>query len=326
MSSFSRLLLLLGICLLAALLWNLSTGYVSLPLQSFLDAEDGLHAVALLRVNRVWAMALAGLAMPLSGFLLQEFFQNPLAGPSVLGITSVSSLAAALAIFVFGGMMLPAALQSGMMTIFGLGGSLVLLVVLLAVSRRFQNHSYLIVFGFLISAFCGAVISLLQLYAENQQLKNYLMWSFAGTPTLTSGQLQLLTVLIAGGVAVAVGAIRPLIGSMLGTQRAQAFGVDEKKLGWLVILSSSLLAASITTFLGPVLFVGIVIPHLARLLWNPARLWHLAVLCCLLGILAMELLSAISETLAIPVNVLCSVLGIPVIFLMLWKQQKKFLA
>lgn len=326
MSRFSWLVLVLALGVGAALVLNLGTGYVSLSLKSFFNANDARHLVALLRVNRVWAMALAGLAMPLSGFLLQEYFRNPLAGPSVLGITSVSSLAAALAIFIFGGMVLPAVLQSGLMTLFGLGGSLLLLVILLAVARRFQNNSYLIVFGFLISAFCGAVISLLQLYAEDQQLKNYLMWSFAGTPTLTAGQLQILTLLILAGMATAVFCIRPLIGSMLGSERAQAFGIDEKRLGWLVILSSSLLAASITTFVGPVLFVGIVIPHLARLLWNPARLWHLALLCALLGVLGMELLSAASEALAIPVNILCSVLGIPVIFLMLWQQQKRFLA
>lgn len=325
MSRFSKLLLVLLLGIVAAVVLNLSTGYVSLPIQSFFDASDARHPVALLRINRVWTMALAGLAMPLSGFLLQEYFRNPLAGPSVLGITSVSSLAAGLAIFVFSGMVMPAVLSSGMMAIFGLGGSLLLMLVLMVVARRFQNNSYLIVFGFLISAFCGAVISLLQLYAEDQQLKSYLMWSFAGTPTLTTGQLQMLTLLIVGGIVVAGLAIRPLIGSLLGSQQAQAFGIDEKRLGWLVIFSSSLLAASVTTFIGPVLFVGIVIPHLARLIWNAARLWHVALLCVLLGILALLLLSAVSEMLAIPVNVLCSVLGIPVIFLMLWQQQKRAL-
>lgn len=273
-------------------------------------------------MNRILVMALAGISIPTSGFLLQEYFQNPLAGPSVLGITSVASLSVAFYIFFFHDFALPEFLQNGFISIAAVTGSILMMLVLISFSNTFQDKSFLIIFGFLVSALAGAVVALLQLYADNQSLKNYILWSYGANQQVSNYQLIILSVIVFIGLMVSFRTIKPLIGNTLGIQYAQSFGVNLTQLKYLIIISSSLLSASVTAFLGPVLFIGIVVPHFCRMIWNPAQLWHQWILNMLLGIFIMELFSVISELIQLPLNVITSLFGIPVILLMLIKSRR----
>jgi len=300
---------------------NLNVGFISLSLADFFS--DSSHSqIAQIRMNRILVMALAGISIPTSGFLLQEYFQNPLAGPSVLGITSVASLSVAFYIFFFHDFALPEFLQNGFISIAAVTGSVLLMLVLISFSNTFQDKSFLIIFGFLVSALAGAVVALLQLYADNQSLKNYILWSYGANQQVSNYQLIILSVIVFIGLMVSFRTIKPLIGNTLGIQYAQSFGVNLTQLKYLIIISSSLLSASITAFLGPVLFIGIVVPHFCRMIWNPAQLWHQWILNMLLGIFIMELFSVISELIQLPLNVITSLFGIPVILLMLIKSRR----
>lgn len=318
---FSILLIFLSVFILISVILNLNTGFISLHVSDFFDASSKNNQIADLRTYRVLAMLLAGISIPTSGLLLQEYFQNPLAGPSVLGITSVASLSVAFYIFLSGDWVLPELLQNSFLSLFAIGGSFIMMLVLLSFSRSFQDKSFLIIFGFLISALAGAIVSILQFYADNQSLKNYILWSFGANNQVSGNQLWILFAFILVGLFLSFKSIKPLIGNALGTQYAQSLGVNLDRLKYLIIIASSLLSASITAFLGPILFIGIVIPHFCRLIYNPSKLWQQWILNMLLGMLIMILFSTISELLGLSLNIITSLFGIPVILTMMMKKR-----
>ncbi|WP_347216905.1 iron ABC transporter permease [Chryseobacterium sp.] len=318
---FKILCLLLTIAIIGGAIVNLNTGFLSLSLQDFFQ-DSAQSQIAEIRINRVLVMLLAGISIPTSGFLMQEYFQNPLAGPDILGITSVASLSVAFYIFFSHNILIPEFLQNSFLSLSAIGGSLLLMLILLSMSNKFQDKSYLIIFGFLVSAFAGAIVSLLQFYAENQSLKNYILWSFGANNMVTRNQIYVLSILVLIGSFFCFKSIKPLIGNSLGTSYAQSLGVNLKHLKLLIIVASSLLSASITAFLGPILFIGIIVPHFCRLIYNPSKLWQQWILNMFLGMLVMLFFSVIAEKTQIPLNVISSVFGIPVILLMLLKQNK----
>jgi iron complex transport system permease protein len=318
---FKILCLFSLIAIVFAVVMNLNTGFLNLHLQDFFQNSDHSQ-IAEIRVNRILVMILAGISIPTSGFLMQEYFQNPLAGPDILGITSVASLSVAFYIFFSHDFLLPEFLQNSFLSLSAIAGSLALMLVLLSMSNKFQDKSYLIIFGFLVSAFAGAIVSLLQFYAENQSLKNYILWSFGANNMVTRNQIFVLLILVSIGMFICFKTIKPLIGNSLGSSYAQSLGVNLQHLKLLIIIASSLLSASITAFLGPILFIGIIVPHFCRLIYNPAKLWQQWILNMLLGMLIMLLFSTFAEKTQIPLNVISSIFGIPVILMMLLKQNK----
>ena len=320
--NFKITTILILIAILVSMVINLNIGFIKLNFSDFLSSSSDQAQIAQLRINRILVMLLAGISIPTSGFLLQEYFQNPLAGPSVLGITSVASLSVAFYIFFSQDFILPEFLQNSFLSISAIGGSLVLMLILLAFSGKFQDKSFLIIFGFLISALAGAIVSILQFYAENQSLKNYVLWSFGANNQVSTNQIWILSVIVILGLFLTFKTIKPLIGNSLGTAYAQSLGVNLRQLKYFVIIASSLLSASVTAFLGPILFIGIVVPHFCRMLFNPAKLWQQWILNMLLGILIMEFFSIISETTQFPLNIITSLFGIPVILMMMLKNKR----
>lgn len=318
---FKILCSVLIIAIICVSIINLDTGFLDLHFQDFFqDSENG--QIAEIRVNRFLVMLLAGISIPTSGFLMQEYFQNPLAGPDILGITSIASLSVAFYIFFSHNILLPEFLQNSFLSLSAIIGSLLLMLVLLSISNKFQDKSYLIIFGFLVSAFAGAIVSLLQFYAENQSLKNYILWSFGANNMVSRNQIIVLSILVFIGLFICFKTIKPLIGNSLGNSYAQSLGVNLNHLKILIIVTSSLLSASITAFLGPILFIGIIVPHFCRLIYNPAKLWQQWILNMFLGMLIMLLFSIAAEKTQIPLNVISSLFGIPVILMMLLKQNK----
>ena len=126
--------------------------------------------------------------------------------------------------------------------------------------------------------------------------------------------------LIIIGLIFTFKSIKPLIGNALGTAYAQSFGISQSKLKISIIVASSLLSASVTAFLGPILFIGVVVPHFCRMIWNPAQLWHQWILNMILGIFIMQVFSIISELSQFPINFITTFFGIPVILLMLMRK------
>ena len=228
--NFKITTILILIAILVSMVINLNIGFIKLNFSDFFSSSSDQAQIAQLRINRILVMLLAGISIPTSGFLLQEYFQNPLAGPSVLGITSVASLSVAFYIFFSQDFILPEFLQNSFLSISAIGGSLVLMLILLAFSGKFQDKSFLIIFGFLISALAGAIVSILQFYAENQSLKNYVLWSFGANNQVSTNQIWILSVIVILGLFLTFKTIKPLIGNSLGTAYAQSLGVNLRQL------------------------------------------------------------------------------------------------
>lgn len=322
LSKFSFLVSLIILLGIFAFFTNLNIGFVRLHFSDFFDSGSENFQIAGLRIGRALAMFLAGIAIPTSGFLLQEYFKNPLAGPDVLGITSVSSLFVAFYIFFSQNILIPIFLQNSFISISSILGSIILMMILLLFSNRFRDRSFIIIFGFLISALAGAVVSFLQFYVENQSLKNYILWTFGANNQASFPQIAILSGLIIIGLFFTFKSIKPLIGNALGTAYARSFGISQSKLKTSIIIASSLLSASVTAFLGPILFIGIVVPHFCRMIWNPSRLWHQWILNMILGIFIMQIFSIISEISHFPINIIVTFFGIPVILLMMIRSAK----
>lgn len=316
-------ILILCICFLAlvAIVWNFSTGFLSLSIQDFFSSEREHFQVAKFRLHRVLAVLLAGISVPVSGFVLQEYFRNPLAGSEVLGISSVASLAVACYIFLSSDFVFPEFLENGFLSISAILGSLLMMFILLLFSKKISDKSFLIIFGFLISALSGAFISVMQLYGDQQSLKNFILWSFGANNQLSSGQLLWLSFFTIVGILLSLKIIKPLMGMGMGEEYARSLGVRLEVLKYLVILATSLLSASVTAFMGPILFIGIVVPHFCRMLYNPSKLWHQWLLNILVGICVMQFFSVISEYFALSMNIITSLFGIPVILMMLMKKE-----
>ena len=320
MKRFPVLVILIILFAIIAFFINLNIGFAKLNFSDFFNSESENFQIAGFRINRALAMLLAGIAIPTSGFLLQEYFKNPLAGPDVLGITSVSSLFVAFYIFFSQNIVIPDFLQNSFISFASIMGSIILMMLLLLFSNRFRDKSFIIIFGFLISALAGAVVSFLQFYVESQSLKNYILWTFGANNQASLIQILILTVLIIIGLIFTFKSIKPLIGNALGVAYAQSFGISQSKLKISIIVASSLLSASVTAFLGPILFIGVVVPHFCRMIWNPAQLWHQWILNMILGIFIMQVFSIISELSQFPINIITTFFGIPVILLMLMKK------
>jgi iron complex transport system permease protein len=139
---------------------------------------------------------------------------------------------------------------------------------------------------------------------------------------VTRNQIVVLSILVLIGSFICFKSIKPLIGNSLGASYAQSLGVNLQHLKILIIVASSLLSASVTAFLGPILFIGIIVPHFCRLIYNPAKLWQQWILNMFLGMLIMLFFSIIAEKTQIPLNVISSIFGIPVILMMLLKENK----
>ena len=320
LKNFKTICFLIIIGIIISFLINLNIGFAKLNFSDFFYSESENFQIAGFRINRALAMLLAGIAIPTSGFLLQEYFKNPLAGPDVLGITSVSSLFVAFYIFFSQNILIPDFLQNSFISLSSIVGSIFLMMILLLFSNRFRDKSFIIIFGFLISALAGAVVSFLQFYVESQSLKNYILWTFGANNQASLIQISILTVLIIIGLIFTFKSIKPLIGNALGVAYAQSFGISQSELKISIIVASSLLSASVTAFLGPILFIGVVVPHFCRMIWNPAQLWHQWILNMILGIFIMQVFSIISELSQFPINIITTFFGIPVILLMLMKK------
>jgi iron complex transport system permease protein len=319
-NKFGNICLFIIVGIVISFIINLNIGYATLTFSDFYDNSSNQFQIAGFRINRALAMLLAGIAIPTSGFLLQEYFKNPLAGPDVLGITSVSSLFVAFYIFFSQDILIPDFLQNSFISLSSIIGSIVLMMILLLFSNRFRDKSFIIIFGFLISALAGAVVSFLQFYVESQSLKNYMLWTFGANNQANIIQISILAVLIFIGLMFTFKSIKPLIGNALGIAYAQSFGISQSKLKISIIVASSLLSASVTAFLGPILFIGVVVPHFCRMIWNPAQLWHQWILNMILGVFIMQVFSIISELSQFPINIITTFFGIPVILLMLMKK------
>lgn len=317
--------LVLGLCLSLAL----GTVYIA-PSKLFpalLGWEEALpvHNKILwqVRIPRSIAALLAGASLSLSGLLMQTFFRNPIAGPFVLGISSGAGLGAAIWMMGAGWLLSWGIIGNadlfnswGLVISACIGAGLVLML-LLAVAWRIQDVGTLLILGMMLGSAVGALVILLQFFSGREELQRYVFWSMGDLGGLSWSEIAVLGPLTLGTILLAPLLAQPLNVLLLGEDNATALGVSVKRLRWQIILSTAILAGSITAFCGPIAFVGIAVPHAARMLWRTQRHQILIVGTILLGMVVLLYCQLLAQMLfkdkVLPINVVTSLLGAPVV-------------
>jgi iron complex transport system permease protein len=318
---FSTLTLLL----LLSLLLNISLGQVSIPIKEIFKSLFGSSAskatweyiIINFRLPKAIAAILVGIGLSISGLLMQTLFRNPMAGPYVLGLSSGSSLGVAFVIL--GSSYLGFTIyEAGISIILAscLGSFLVLILILL-VSNKLKDTMSILIVGLMFSSFTSAIVSVLSYFSSAEQLQKFTFWSMGNIGNISWQNIIYLSISIAIGLVLSIKAIKPLDSLLLGENYAKSLGINIKKTRLLVIFATSIFAGSITAFAGPIAFIGLAVPHLAKLLFQTSNHKILVLATTLIGAIIMLLCDTISQMpgfeFTLPINAITSLIGAPIV-------------
>lgn len=314
--------LLLGFLLAVLAAASFRVGSVSLSLQdiqailSGTDREStAYHILWDIRLPRLLAAALLGGALSVSGFLLQTFFANPIAGPFVLGISSGAKLVVALVMILFLGKGL--FIGSATMIAAAFAGSMLSMGFVLVIAKRIRQMSVLVVCGVMISYICSAVTDFVVTFADDANIVNLHNWSMGSFSGTTWDQVRVITVVVLPVFVLAFCMAKPISAYQLGEEYARSLGVNVKRFRAELILLSSVLSACVTAFAGPVSFVGIAVPQLVKRLFGTAKPIVVIPGCFLGGAVFCLFSDLIARTLFAPtelsISSVTAVFGAPVV-------------
>lgn len=267
-----------------------------------------------IRLVRALTALLAGVAVSVCGLVMQTLFRNPLAGPFVLGVNSGASLGAAL--FVLG---VPAvSLGDTFLGNVGLAGAAwigagAVMLLVAAVSHRLKDIMIVLILGMMFSSGVDAIVQVLQFFGDGASLKSYVLWTMGSLGSVSSGQLPLLAGAVLAGVALAGVSVKSLNLLLLGEEYAVTMGLNVRRTRYVIYIATVLLAGTVTAFCGPIGFLGLASPHLARFMTGQSD--HRILLPCtaVTGAILLLVCDIVSRSIALPVNVIASLLGIPVV-------------
>ena len=319
------------IILSVMVLWNVGAGSVDISTSDLFAILAGSgkdetfsQIVWKIRLPRILAAILLGGALSVSGFLLQSFFQNPIAGPYVLGISSGAKLVVALTMIFL--------LEKGIMVsslgmvVAAFAGSLLAMGFVLLISFRVSNMSLLVVCGILIGYICSAITDFCVTFADDSNIVNLHNWSMGSFSGMSWEHIRIMVIIVGITVVITFGLAKPISAYPMGESYARNMGVNVKVLRIALILLSSLLSACVTAFAGPISFVGIAVPHLIKLATHTAKPIILIPGCFLGGAVITLFCDGIARTVFAPTEISISsvtaVFLVPVVIAaMLRKQQ-----
>ncbi len=327
-TALARRYILLIVLVFVFVLLDFMTGSVNLHwrdlfsawIQGGLADQTSLSIIREFRIPRVITALLAGMALSVSGLQMQTIFRNPLAGPYVLGISSGASLGVAILVLGFW-----PALSGTMMGVPGnwavlvaaASGAGIVLFLILAVSSRIQDIMTILILGLLFGSAVSAIVNILQYFSNEYSLRTFVLWNMGSLSGVSRSQLNILGPAILFGLFISLLTGKILNAMLLGETYAKTLGVNIPVARFFVFLSTSVLAGGITAFCGPIGFVGIAVPHLARMIFRTSNHHVLIPASMLLGALIMLVSDIICQLpgtdLVLPVNSVTALLGIPIV-------------
>lgn len=324
--------LILIVLLILLLFLNINGGSIRLSAREILAVlgrrSSDATAVSILwniRLPRILAALLLGGALSVSGFLLQTFFSNPIAGPFVLGISSGAKLVVALVmIFLLGrGITISSLGMVGAAFV----GSMISMGFVLAVSKKVNNMSMLVVCGIMIGYICSAITDFFVTFAEDSNIVNLHNWSLGSFSGTSWNSVKIMAVIVLVTLVCVFFLSKPIGAYQIGENYAQNLGVNIKALRVLLILLSSILSACVTAFAGPISFVGIAVPHLIKSLFKtakplviiPAGFLGGAVFCLFCDLLARTVFAPTE----LSISSVTAVFGAPVVIYMMIRKQSR---
>lgn len=323
--------------LLFVFILNISVGQVIIPFKQIINSFLGnnlsnttwQYIILNYRLPKAITAVLVGFGLSISGLQMQTLFKNPLAGPYVLGLNSGSSLM--VAILIMGASFLPNQLSNYLISEFGiilascLGSFLVFFAIIL-IASKIRNTASILIVGLMFSSFAGALISTLSFFSTAEQLQKYTFWSMGSLANLSWFQVLILFVFTFFGLLISLFQIKALNALLLGENYAKSAGLNYNKAKYAIIFATSILTGSITAFVGPIAFVGLAVPHLAKLIFKTSNHKTLFFATLLLGGILMLLCDLISQlptnNVVLPINSITSLFGAPVVIYLLLGKNK----
>jgi iron complex transport system permease protein len=337
--SYSIYFILLSILLVILFFVNISLGSVSIPITDVFAVLFGDETIKKswqtiiinFRVPKAITAILVGSGLSVCGLLMQTLFRNPLAGPFVLGISSGASLGVALLILgsaTFGGFFLSSTISNWSLPIAAsLGAFLVLSAVIIA-ANKVKNTLSVLIIGLMFGSLTGAVISILAYFSEAAQIQHYLFWSFGSLGNLSWKELVVFGSVYLIGMLGTVSIIKPLNSFLLGENYAKSLGINIKKNRNIILIITSLLTGVITAFSGPIAFIGLAAPHIARLVFSSSNHKILLPATAIIGAIILLICDTIAQVptseFTLPINAITAIFGAPVVIWLLVRKKRLF--
>lgn len=330
--------ILLALLLVLLFVASLLLGSVSLQVKEVLGVLFGEEVdpqtrilVTHFRLPKAITALIVGAALSASGLQMQTLFRNPLAGPYVLGISSGASLGVSL--FLLGAPLLGVSVASETLRNIGVVGSAwvgaaLILAVIMAVSVRLKDIMAILILGMMFGSAASAIVQILQYLSPDSALKSFVVWTMGSLSGVSLQQLGLMSGIVVAGLALSIYLIKPLNLLLLGENYARTMGLNIRWIRFLLFASTTLLAGTVTAFCGPIGFIGIAVPHVARMLTGNADHRILMPASMLMGSVTMLLCDIIAQLpgheMVLPVNTITALLGIPIIVLVIVRNRKIF--
>ncbi len=324
-------------CIIVLFAANLLYGSVRIPASEVFHILFGGESAHVSWNYIIWESRLpqaltalfTGAALASSGLMLQTAFNNPLAGPDILGINSGAGLGAAIVLLLFGGIM-PAGnlLFSGSLALVAAAfvGAIMVTLLILLFASPLRSHTMLLIIGMMIGYIVSSAVSLLNFFSTAEGVQSYMMWGMGNFGGVSRAQLPLFCGFILVGLTIAISLVKPLNALLLGDRYARNLGINVRRTRALLLLSTGLLVAVTTAYCGPINFIGLAVPHIARLVLGtgdhrslmPATLLtgsFIALLCNLISILP-------GDNGLLPLNAITPIIGAPVIIYVILSRRK----
>ena len=322
---FSSLFVLIAIFLVI----DLILGSVSIPGEKVLailmgeDVKTSWNYIILnFRLPKAITAILVGAGLSVSGLMMQTLFRNPLAGPYVLGISSGASLGVAL--MVMASVLLPGVfgviysfLGSWALVVSAIVGASIIFVIIGMASIRISDSVSLLIIGIMFGSITGAVVNILQYFSDPEQLQSFIVWTFGSLSGVTWNEMQLMAPVVIIGLLLSFVLIKPLDALLLGENYARGVGISVNRTRIWVIISTALVAGTLTAFAGPIAFIGVAVPHMARAIFGTASHKVLLPAVVLIGAVLMLVCDILSQVpgnqTTLPINSVTAIFGGPVV-------------
>ena len=320
--------LIATISFVALAITDIGAGSLSIPAADVVAALSGgdvdptIRTIVIdFRLLKAIVAIAAGAALSAAGLLMQTLFRNPLAGPYVLGISAGASLG--VAVMLLGAGMVPAiqaaAASFGIAGAAWIGAAAVLMLITL-LGQRVKDIMVILIIGMMLSSGIGAVVQILQYVSNEEALKNFVIWTMGSLGEVTRPQMAILVIAVSSGLVIALAAVKPLNLLLLGQEYAVTMGLNISRSRLMILLATTLLAGTVTAFCGPIGFIGLAMPHVARAIVNTSDHRVLLPATIMTGSSVMLACDIISKLFVLPINAITSLIGIPVVVAVILKR------
>jgi iron complex transport system permease protein len=326
----SLVILLAGVFILDLFLGSVSIKFADVLKSLFSNSDSDIDTIIMkFRLPKAITSLMVGVALSLSGLQMQTLFRNPLAGPDVLGVSSGASLGVAIVILGFSGSLTSMNLQgfgNWLLVISAWAGAGAVMLLIMFISSRVRDIMTILILGIMLASGISAIVSIMQYFSNETMLKSYVIWTMGSLGNLSSGQLKVLAISVSAGILISIFSVKMLNALLIGENYAGSIGLNVRFSRTVIFACTSILAGSVTAFCGPVGFIGIAVPHIARNIFKTSDHAILVPGSLLTGGIVMIVSDIIAQLpgseSVLPINSVTSLIGIPIVIWVILRNKR----